>query len=294
MTLLDEIIDGSTDSSVAVSDLLRKVQIVATRVGATDLVAWVKQELQGYTGGDLPPYRRQRTSVKGLFTGPMQSQVRQDLPHHPDLDEWFTVEMSQPLMELEAFANGDSDPSREWNISAVKQYERTGRYSISYHVLFSASNTITRQSLRGIIDTVRTKAMEFALELQEQSPDAGSQGGPTINSDSAMAQVVYNITNNITGHGTNIAAGTDIHQQSKVKQSDVDSLRSHAEGLGLSSDDAQEFASALQEEQSLDGTRVQAVLSRVRAGTVDLTSKVSASVIAGALLEAGKQFLGIS
>jgi hypothetical protein len=293
MTLLDQIIDGSTDTSLAVSDLLRKVQIVATRIGASDIVAWARQELQGYADADLPTYRRQRTNVLGVFSG-YGSIIRHNLLETDEFAPLFVVSLRQPLRELEAFANSDGDPSRGWDVGQVKAYESSGAFMISDHDLFSASNVITRQSLRGIIDTVRTKAMEFALELQERFPEAGSTNGPTVSSDTGVAQTVFNITNNITGNGTNVAAGSEIRQRSTVTQGDVESLRAHAETLGLSSEDAQEFAVAIHDEQSIDGTRVHSILSRVRTGALDLTSKVSASVVAGALLEAGKQFLGIS
>lgn len=295
MTLLDDIIDGSTNSSIAVSDLLRKVQVVATRVGATDVVSWVKQELQGYDNAeDLPAYRVQRTNVTGLFTGPMRSQIRADIPSSQKFDEYFIVQMQGPIREIEEFANGEHDAQREWAAPVVQQYEQSGIFQIEFHGLFSAWNTITRQSLHGIIDTVRSKAMEFALELQEQYPDAGSAGGPTIASEQGLAQVVWNITNNITGDGTNVASGNDIHQRSTVRKGDVESLRAQAQSLGLSSADAEEFAAAVNEEQSTEGTRVQAMLSRVKAGSLELTTRVSTSLVAAALLDAGKQFLGLS
>ena len=51
---------------------------------------------------------------------------------------------------------------------------------MSMHELFSAHNVTTRQSILGLLDIVRSKAMEFALELQTDYPDAGSPGGPTV------------------------------------------------------------------------------------------------------------------
>lgn len=48
MGLLDEIVDGAVSDVVSTSSLLRKVQVVTTRLGATELIAWVKDELNGY------------------------------------------------------------------------------------------------------------------------------------------------------------------------------------------------------------------------------------------------------
>ncbi|GAA1745327.1 hypothetical protein [Microbacterium paludicola] len=48
MSLLDEIITGATDDAVSTTNLLRKVRVVAHYLGAADLTAWVKGELNGY------------------------------------------------------------------------------------------------------------------------------------------------------------------------------------------------------------------------------------------------------
>jgi hypothetical protein len=293
MTLLDEIIDGSSDGTVATADLLRKVQVAATRVGATDVVRWVKQELQGYGEDDeLPSYRTQTTNVMGLFTGPMQSRIRQQLPSHPEFSSLFNVDMRQPLLEVQSFADGTEDPSREWPASAVQRYETMGIYTIQFYGLFSAANVITRQSLRGIIDTVRSKAMEFALELQMRFPDAGTVGGPTVLSNSAVAQTVFNITNNITGDGASIAAGSGIRQQSNFR-GDTSEFKKRAELLGLSPEDADAFVQAVSAERDLDGSAVRSFLGRIRTGAIHLAKSVSYDVVAGALIDLAKTYLGL-
>ncbi|MEO6116247.1 MAG: hypothetical protein ABIP33_07675 [Pseudolysinimonas sp.] len=66
MTVLDDILAASTDSSTSVADLLRKVQIAATRLGATQIVAWTMGELSGYPEGvEVPTYRHMNTLVMG-------------------------------------------------------------------------------------------------------------------------------------------------------------------------------------------------------------------------------------
>lgn len=44
MTVLDEIIEGATNDAVSTSNLLRKVQVVAHRLGAVDPRACVKSK----------------------------------------------------------------------------------------------------------------------------------------------------------------------------------------------------------------------------------------------------------
>lgn len=295
MTLLDEIIDGSTDSSVAAADLLRKVRIAAFRLGATNISDWAKYELDGYPDEPaLPKYRVLSTNVVGCFAGPFRSQVNHNLPEVAGMEDWFKVDLRQPLAELQAFTVGEVDPTREWPAFQVQRYEQGGYYTIEYHTLFSAANVLTRQSLRGIVDTVRNRALDFALELQTAYPDAGSAGGPTVATTPALAQTVFNITNNITGDGTNVAAGTQITQKSVVRKADIESLRTEATRLGLADADVDELVGIVEAEPTVDSTAFTRFVGRIRDGAMVLGTSVASDVIAGAIIEAVKQYLGLS
>ncbi|PFG29285.1 hypothetical protein [Paramicrobacterium agarici] len=293
-SLLDEIIDGSTNGAIRTADLLRKVQVAATRVGASDVVRWVQQELQGYEDdAEIPSYRVMPTSVVGLFTGPMQSRMQHQLPAHSDFTDDFHVKMRQPLSTLQSFADADKDAEAHWPAWRVQQYENTGAFAIQFYGLFDAWNVITRQSLLGVVDTVRSKAMEFALGLQQDFPDAGSVGGPSLLTNSAVAPVVFNTTNNIYGHGTNIATGHDIAQKTVLKGNRQE-LERQAEQLGLSSTEAREFVDAVESEQGITTPQVTGFLEKVRTGAAAVGLSVSSDVIAGSLIELAKLYLGIA
>ncbi|BCW75445.1 hypothetical protein [Arthrobacter sp. NicSoilB11] len=298
MTLLDEIVDGSTDGSVSTANLLRKVQVAATRLGAKTIVDWVKSELSGYADGvAVPPYRHTETAVMGMFAGPMRSTINTHLSSAglpSEIASWFSVELRQPLAELESLASGETDPGRSWPPHLVGAYEAAGVYRIEFHELFSAHNVLTRQYLHGIIDTVRNRAMEFALELQSEFPNAGSVGGPTLQNEPQLASVVYNITNNITGHGTNIGAGSNIHLRSTVKAGDRSSVEYAAKEIGLSPEDARTFADAIQTDGATEGPNVSGFLEKVRTGAINVASSVASDTAASALVEVAKAYLGLS
>lgn len=290
-TLLEQIIDGSTDSAVKTSDLLRKVQVAARRVGAPEVEAWVKRELNGYsTEDELPSYRTTMTIVNGLFTGPGHSRITQALPPHPDFADDFSVNMRQPLVELEAFADADSDARSEWPAWRVKAYEDTGAYAIEFFALFSVWNAISRPSLRGVIDTVRNKAMEFALDLQEEYPHAGETGGPTVETDTRLASVVYNVNNNIYGNGTNIATGHDNSQKLRIEGHREEFVRELLK-LGLSAEAAGEYVAAV-DESGFEGASARGFVERVRSGAISFSGNASASVVGGALIELAKMYVG--
>lgn len=295
MTVLDDILDSSTDSSVPVSDLLRRVQIASTRLGASEIVEWARAELSGYPlGVAVPTYRELHTNVLGRFVG-FRTEVTHQLSVPPEgLERLWTVQLRQPLGELQALAESeDGDPRRPWTDIAVKVYERDSKVGFEDHELLSAWNVITRQSLRGVVDIVRSRAMEFALNLQAQFPDAGEPGGPTVATNPELAPIVYNITNNITGHGTNLAAGQGAQQTSTVTVGDASSLLGRLSELGLSETERDEFVVAITEDNSTEGPRTAGFLARVRSGAVRLAEGFSTDVAAEVLIAAGRAYLGI-
>lgn len=296
VSLLDQIIDGASDDSVSTSNLLRKVQVVATRMGADDIIMWAKFELNGYPNQEaiLPPYRAsQRVRVEGLFTGPGGSRARHQLavPSENWWQAWFELEFRAPLAELEAFVAAEKDPTNEWPPEIVSAYEKTGALSIYLMSLYSASRIIPRQLLRGIIDSIRNATMEFALGLQLASPEAGATGGPTV-ADAAVANVVNNVTNNIYGHVANIATGTAITQRGEVAAGDFGALVGVAQAAGLDQADAHEFASAVRDERGVDGPKVKGILERVQSGAIKVAGDVTAKVSASILVAAALHFLG--
>jgi hypothetical protein len=296
MTVLDDILEASTDSHVPVADLLRKVQIAATRLGASDIAQWARNELSGYAPeASLPPYREFASIVMGLFTGPMNSRIIQNLTPGGGVEDLWEVELRQPLVELQSLADstGDGDPQIQWSAYNVQRYAQSGAFRIEFHFLFSAWNVLTKQSLHGLIDIVRTRAMEFALELQTTFPDAGSLNGPTVLTTPALASVVYNITNNITGHGTNIATGDSAHQASNVVVGDESALRLGLDRLGMSELDQDDFVEAIQADQGVDGPRTQSFLARLRSGSIQLGTGIAVEVAAESLVALARAFLGV-
>lgn len=298
MPLLDQIIDASTDSSKPTTDLLRMVKIVARRVGATGIETWVRQEVDGYAdGAALPDYRNGWVNVMGLFTGPMRARERQALTIRlPGLENLWRARCRQPLAELEALAHteGDSQFGVPWPAEAVQMYEQSGLFRIEFFGLIEAHTVMTRQNFAGIVDVIRSRALDFALDLQEQFPDAGEKDGPTVATTPALAQTVGSLTVNITGHGANVGLGATVSQQSRVQIGDRGSLRRAATEAGLAAVDADEFVAAVEEERDAQGPRTSSVLHRVRSGAIAVSTSIGGGAAGDLLAAAVSQFLGLS
>jgi hypothetical protein len=306
MTLLDDIIDGSTDELVSTTNLLRKVQIAASRVGAEAVTNWARSELNGYDPSSpelLPGYRAGLAlTVEGHFEGPMGTSARGvALPGLglPDwfFNRWFRTNIFQPLSELEMLAasDGDTEPQVPWTPEAVFKYRQWGSEGKAGRMemmeLFEAGSVFPRTAIHGMVQQVRNKALEFALEMQSADPSAGTVGGPTIDKPE-ISSAVTTTTINIYGHGTNVASGSHIRQRSTVSVGDIESLKVAAQALGLSAEVATEFAEIIAGDRDIQSDRARGFLERVRRGAISLGGNVSANLAASGLIDIASQFLG--
>ena len=292
--MLDDIIDGATTDAVSTSNLLRKVQVVAHRLNADDIKAWAQRELMGYENvADLPRYRAELVvNVLGVWAGPMGHRETHTLSAGTIAEDaarvLFRANLTQPIAELEdiAAATGDADPSIPWDPIHVGQYNRWGQEGkvprFEFMGLLSANRVITRAMIRGVIDSARNTALDFALSLQSADPTAGAVGGPTV-ADAPVERAVMNITNNIYGDGAQVAQGENFRQRSKVVKGDLSSLLKAAEAAGLAPEGSEALARAVLSGGGERNGKVQAFLAKVREGAFLVGTGVAAEVLADRL-----------
>ena len=296
MSLLDEIIGGAADDAVSTSNLLRKVQIVAHRVGSAELTSWVKNELNGYEDTSaLPNYRKVLTTpVQGNWSGPFGSSASLSVSSAGVPDEHrerlFSTDLKQPIVELEQLAASEQDPGVGWDpyfIGLYNEWISEGRVPhIESMGLISARQIQTRVTIRGVIETSRNTALEFAIDLHESAPSAGEAGGPTIQ-DPPVASTVYNVTNNIFGDGASVAHGSGTSQNSAVAKGDLEGLLRLVREAGLVDPEAQaELAAAVTADVNRED-RSERFLGRVRQGSFMVGAGVASDLLAtqiGALI----------
>jgi hypothetical protein len=78
LSLLRDIQDGATEDSVSLGSLLRKVKLLASRLGVKEIGEWTARELSGYVSiEELPSYRGPfEATVLGNAIGPYGSELR--------------------------------------------------------------------------------------------------------------------------------------------------------------------------------------------------------------------------
>jgi hypothetical protein len=180
MTLLQAIQAAATDSSVDLGDLLRKCKILAAKLRHADFALWVTRELNGYEDeANVPTYRHVTTLSRGNFGGPTGPRLENvQIPIHlldADLRALATtISFTQSVSALaEMLRNAEQDLSAPWPSDAISHCQRHVRMFDNGMLLQHAWLVIPRASVRAVVDTVKTRVLDFALAIEQDAPDAG-------------------------------------------------------------------------------------------------------------------------
>lgn len=283
--MLSSVIEGATSDSVSVSALLRRVQVVGTRLGSGDLTSWVHLELNGYEFGThtVPPYRGPfETAVIGRFVGPFNSQVELAVPslRVPPLPNGtpvpFDISFYQPIAELEELAKSEKQLQSPWPANVIAflngKIDRGELTLVEMHNIHSAYRVITPAQLSGVIDSVKTRVLGLALDLERLDPDVGElRSSPLALSHDSISTIV---NNNIYGSNNNISiSSSDVQQRiDQVKQGDIESLLTVMRALGATNDEILEVRAAIESDDA-EGNRTDAPGPHVRSYLGDLALK---------------------
>lgn len=211
MGLLTDIETAATTSSEPLPDLLRRCKVLAARLKNKEFATWVEKELNGYQEEDeLPSYRVVETPhSKGDFSGPWGSGLKNaPLPLHnldPEIRRRLMQhEFRQGVGEIQKIA-ATKNITMQWPSELIAL---TQRDFISNMALMSARIYIPVGAMDGILDTIRTRVLDFVLAIQAADPTAGDS--PPSAAPPIPHQTVSNVFHNtIIGGHANIGVTGD-------------------------------------------------------------------------------------
>ncbi|HEL4106455.1 TPA: hypothetical protein UM350_001091 [Stenotrophomonas maltophilia] len=187
-SLVQEIQRDALDPAVGVSDLLRKALVVSTKLKITVDTAWIKSELSGY-GGDveLPKYRELRGIPQ--VHNPRHGYMPLQMPPEMEL-EFCRLPMGFSVAEVESLLQQNEGLLRFTFPAPV-----TAHFLKHMEVKMQPSLAISPSVFHGVLDTVRNRVLQWALDLEGAGVVGdGMSFSPT---DVKAAQHVTTITNNI-------------------------------------------------------------------------------------------------
>jgi len=214
MTLLREIQRDINDASIGLSAVLRKAKILARQLNDSEFDKWIEHELIGYDNvkdQDLPPYRQAITQSYGEFAQPYGTVKDVPLRFPADLSKeafrWpVTMYFREGVSELEGLTKGRQGIlQQDWPQDLVATYSRVKQVNC-----LRAYKVITSAQVELVLDSVRTRLLNFLLELEKIDPTAGEVGASQDNIPSQKLQQVF--VTQIYGGNNILASGYSVHQ----------------------------------------------------------------------------------
>lgn len=227
MSLLSQIQNAAIDSSIGLPTLLRKCTLLASRLESEELKVWINCELSGYSNNDeLPEYRKLKVNSKGHFSGAFGSGLRNaDIPLSSVPEQLRESLGSHHLKEsvaaLEALAQSSSSNLQvPWNPDLVAYLGENIYQNMN---CMQAWKVISTASIIAMVDTVRTRVLNFSLEIEAQNPSAGESA---LNSNPVPTEKVHQIFNTyITGTVQNLTSGSsNVRQTANYIENDASEI----------------------------------------------------------------------
>lgn len=160
--LVLELQADALDESVSVLSLLRKAKVVSVKLGVTTIIEWLEHELSGYpTRSSIPEYRHVsgRTVCYNPYRGWIPLEI-EDPEHQKLLSE---RKLHQPISELCQFTDAKSAGG-----TVLLFFPAFIAADLRGSSGFEPALQVAINLIHGIIDTVRNKILDFALELEKQ------------------------------------------------------------------------------------------------------------------------------
>lgn len=303
--MLNDVIQGASGDT-AVAMLLRQVKILSARTEAGALAAWVSHELDGYSGEtELPEYRGPFWVLPlGHFVGGFGSEARNvqippsTFPEEGRDGPLFRASFSEPIAELEEWTRREYT-TFSWSPDAVRLYNHmtsTGEVARVVQpdmVLVEVHYTVPSSTFLGVLDAVRNKVLDLALELERVAPLAGQPDAP-LNQLAPAAAVIENHF-----HGaSNVAIGSPGVSQVVLNvpsAGDVDALIRYLGGAGVAPAQLQELVDAVAADEAEDDSNGQPGETRwrrTRSWFARAATDTGTGALGAALAAAAASFMG--
>ena len=244
------------NSRIPLADILRKAQILASRLRIREFKRWVDAELKGYgDDDDLPVYRKLHCDCVGTYSAPF-GMVRNNIPIPvtvlPDnLRELATsIKMLHGVKEIEMLADTPEVDSLQstWPpeyVAIARKHVRTEppwRLALVYRC-------IPAYRMAGIVDQVRNRLLDFLLKLEQLDTEMLNMDSLTQNLPSERIRNIFNTTV-IHGGGNIVATGTDVSQTAtqNVITGDTGSLVNHLRHIGIDGDSIKDLETAIEQD----------------------------------------------
>lgn len=303
MSLIHDIQAAAISQTVDIPTLLRMCKLLAARISHQRFSDWVDHELNGYPNVDsLPNYRVVRVDSYGSFSGPFVRADRLQIPVSvlpEDLREYYGhAYMGSSISAYAALIEGDKTGSIQeaWPVSLAIHHASKLTPEMQ---CISAWKEIPIGAVVRLLDSVKTRVLGFAIDLEREVPNAGDTpiGSQPPLSTEKMTQI---FNTNITGNVGNLTnSGENFFQTAVIQLGNWDSLQQHLLSIGLSTADLEGLQTELEKAVSFGGQDEKSTVAgtwigRLTTKAIEGASGVGVEVAASSIAKAIATYLGLT
>lgn len=301
INLMKKIRDGATSSDTSLGEVLRLCMRLGQQLSNKELTTWARKEASGYKGeDDLPDYRKLATEVRGTFRGPFGSGLNN--AHIPKLsidkkhrEILYSIHLFEPVNQLEQYAKSEGSGTFQisWPADIIAYYQQREIYSNGL-VLVSAWRLMSSQNILGVLETIRTRVLDFILQIQEELGVDIDEPAAKDEIDIKSSQAITNIFNNtINGGSVSLSnTGNASFESINISNGNITELKDYLSSIGLKKVDLEQLDSSIKEDGEVKeqlGPSVSSWLSNVSIkalkGGLNVGKDVAVSFITKALMQ---------
>lgn len=303
MKLIDDIIELLSNKDASLSEALLKTKVLLHRIGQKALAEWVSHELNGYPDPtQLPSYRILSAHVRVHAANIAWRYENQPIPlSHLTSEQRAWLEearMTQSLAVLEKLV-GEGTGSLRGDIPP-EFWSKLGEPLERGINILRAWTEVPAATVAGIFVQVRSRLLDFLLELNEEFPD-DQVDGDEIKQRSSQIDAAGMFTQAIFGDNTTVVMGsantTSVSNTSL--RGNVSALADELRAHGLPETELQSLQVAIAEDKDTAdaiakryGPKVSAWLERMLTKVAGVSWHVEMSVAANLLTTALQNYYG--
>jgi hypothetical protein len=281
----------SLNPAVAVSDLLRKGLLIATKLDIPDFKIWIENELGGYRGSSsVPPYRISSGQVMGMDEWGREIPVL--FGTSEESEAAARVRFSDSVAEIEALLQrAIRDKKGSYSVDYSPEAQEMLRRG-SQHGLVKHTRYIRVEDLKGVLDAVRTEILKWSLKLEK---DGILGEGMTFSTDEQRRASAVHYTTHFHGSVGNVAQNAEHFSQTAsigIQPKDlarlVTELSTHIDELNLDSRQKQRAEAQLAIlSAELGGEPDQEIVKQAGRALWNITQGAIGSLLATAAVQPG-------
>jgi hypothetical protein len=294
--LIDEIIELLSNEQSSLSEALLKTKVLLHTIGKKELSEWVNHELNGYPDDvEIPEYRVLQSKVLANISNGAWRYEAHPIPiAHLKPDRRAHLEaahLRQSLSILETFDTGKKGGFLTRDIPMEGNAKLEESLTGGYHIERAWCQTPVHD-IKGVLTQVRSRLLDFILELKQTVGDSKDEESIKRKADAADATSMFN--NAIFGPNATVLVGNHNSQniRNEVIQGNFATLAQALTKAGLPSDEIESLKAAVLEDESggqttpfegKTGTWFINLLGRAAKGGLKIGTDVASKVATDAL-----------